>query len=75
MSAIKNERSRLKSIVIVFVCLDKEAMLARKFFDEWLASFWGKKLGIYVTYYRMIQKGLFVVFLKNHNMQERVLEK
>lgn len=36
---------------------------------------WGKKLGIYVTYCRMIQKVLFVIFLKNHNMQERVLEK
>ena len=23
----------------------------------------------------MIQKGMFVVFLKNHNMQERILEK
>jgi len=28
-----------------------------------------------VTYCHMIQKGMFVVFLKNHNMQERILEK
>ena len=68
VSTIKSERSRLKSIAIFFVCLDKEAMPARKFFDDWLASVWGKKLGIYVTYCRMIQKGLFVVFLKSHNM-------
>ena len=64
VSAILNERSRLKSIAIFFICLDKEALPARKFFDDWLASVWGKKLGIYVTYYRMIQKGLFVIFLK-----------
>ena len=35
----------------------------------------GKKLGIFVTYYHMIQKGKFVVFFKNRTMQERILEK
>ena len=68
ISAIKGEQSRLKIIAIFFVCLDKEFMSARNFFDDWLAIVWGKKLGIYVTYFHMIQKGMFVVFLKNHNM-------
>jgi len=34
ISTIKGEQSRLKSIAIFFVCLDKEFMLARKFFDD-----------------------------------------
>lgn len=54
--AIKGEQSRLKSIAIFFVCSDKEFMLARIFFDDWLATVWRKKLGIYVAYCRMIQK-------------------
>ena len=56
ISAIKGEQSRLKSIAIFFVCLDKEFMPTKKKFDDWLATVWGKKLGIYVTYCRMIQK-------------------
>ena len=68
ISAIKGEQSRLKSIAIFFVCLDKEFMPARFFFDDLLATVWGKKLGIYVTYCHMIQIGIFFVFLKNHNM-------
>ena len=38
ISAMKGEQSRLKSIAIFFVCLDKEFMLARIFFDDWLAT-------------------------------------
>ena len=68
ISTIKGEQSRLKSISIFFVSLDKEFMPTRNFFDDWLTTVWGKKLGIYVTYCHMIQKGMFVVFLKNHNM-------
>ena len=44
VSTILNERSRLKSIAIFFICLDKEAMPARNFFDDWLAAVWGKNL-------------------------------
>ena len=54
VSTILNERSRLKGISIFFICLDKEALPTRNFFDDWLVAIWGKKLGIYAMYYRMI---------------------
>jgi hypothetical protein len=46
-----------------------------KFLDDWLNAVWGKKFGLHVNFCRMIQKGLFVIFLKSHNMQERILKK
>ena len=67
--------SWLKNIVVFFACLDKEFFPSQKFFDEWVANVWGKKLGIHVTFCRMVHKGLFVVFVKSHNMQERILNK
>ena len=50
-------------------------MLARKFLDDWLNKVWGKKLGIAISFSRMIQRGMFVIFLKTHAMQEKVLKK
>lgn len=43
--------------------------------DSWLADVWGKKLGIHFSYCKMIQKGLSVLFLKNHEIQARVINK
>ena len=75
VNAIKEEQSRLKSIAVFFVCMDVKFLLARKYLDDWINNVWGKKLGIVVNFSRMIQKGLFVIFFKNHAMQEKVFKK
>jgi hypothetical protein len=56
--AIRNEQSRLKDIAIFFVCLESDSLPSRKFFDDWIANVWGRKLGIHVTFCRRIQKGI-----------------
>ena len=68
VKAIRAEQNRLRNVAIFFVCLDANALPSRKFFDEWLNAVWGKKFGFHVNFCRMIQKGLFVIFLKTHNM-------
>lgn len=75
IKAIRSEQLHLRNIAIFFVCMDKESLPLWNFFDDWIANVWGKKLGIHVNFCRMIQKGLFVIFLKSHNMQDRVLKK
>ena len=65
----------LKAFLFSLYVLIRNLCQPEFFFDDWLATVWGKKLGIYVTYCRMIKKGMFVVFLKNHKMQESILEK
>ena len=72
VNAIKGEQSRLKSIAVFFVCMDVKFLLTRKYLDDWINNFLGKKLGIVVNFSRMIQKGLFVIFFKNHAMEEKV---
>ena len=72
VNAIKGEQSRLKSIAVFFVCMDVKFLPAREYLDDWINNVWGKKLGIVVNFSRMIQKGLFVIFFKNHAMQEKV---
>lgn len=59
----------LKNIVIFMVIVDVNRLLARKFFDNWVVNVWQKKLGICVSFYRMVQKGVFLMFLKDHEMQ------
>lgn len=66
VNAIKSEQSHLKNIVIFFVCMDMKFLPARKFLDDWIGNIWGKKLGINVSFSRIVQKGLFVIFFKNH---------
>lgn len=75
VKAIRSEQSHLRNIAIFFVCMHNNSLPSRKNFDDWVENVWGKKLGIHVSFYRMIQKGLFVVFFRSHNMQERVLKK
>lgn len=54
--AIRNEQSRLKDIAIFFVSLENDSLPSRKFSNEWIANVWGRKLGIHVSFCRMIQK-------------------
>lgn len=44
--------------------MDLNALPSRRFFDDWIGNVWGKKLGAYVNFCHMMQKGLFVVVLK-----------
>ena len=66
---------RLRNIAIFFVCLNANAFPSHKFLDDWLNVVWGKRVILHVNFYRMIHKGLFIIFLKTHNMQERILKK
>ena len=75
VKAIKGEQTRLNSIAFFFVCMDVKFLPARKYLDDWINNVWGKKLSIVVSFNRMIQKGMFVIFFKNHTMQEKVLKK
>lgn len=58
----------LMDIAIFFVCLHKESLPSQKLFDEWITKIWRSKLGIQVSFFRMVQKGIFVVFFKSHGI-------
>lgn len=50
-------------------------MCTREILDDWFNNVWGKKLQILGNFSQMVQKEMFIVFLKNHVMQEKVLKK
>ena len=62
VKAVRAEHSRLRNIVVFFVCLDANAFHSHKFLDDRLNSMWGKKIGLHVDFCRMIQRGLFIIF-------------
>lgn len=55
--------------------MDNKFLSARNFLNDWINTVWGKKLGIVVIFCHVIQRGIFVSFFRNKNMQECVLEK
>lgn len=73
--AMKKEQTYLRNTNVFFVCLNIKTLPSRRFLDNWLNMVWVKNLGVYVSFCKMIQHGLFFISLKNHNMQKRVVEK
>lgn len=69
------EKDRLRDTTIFFATVDVDKCPARKFIDDWIRNVWNTKLGYLVSFYRLIQKGLFVIFFKDHKMQKEVLNK
>lgn len=72
--AIHNEKNSLKEVA-VFFAIDTAKIPARKYLDGWFNNVWTNKLDIQLTFCKMIKRGIFIVFLKDHNMQDRVLKK
>lgn len=62
INAIRKEENRLRNTTTFLTCMDVNNLPTHNFFDKWLNLIWGKKLGIHITFCRMIQQGLFIIF-------------
>lgn len=69
------EKNRLKDSDIFFAYVDVDKCPPRKFMDDWFYNYWNLKLGLRFSFYRQLQKGLFIIFFNSHETQSKVLNK
>ena len=68
VKVLKNEQGRLKNVAILFSCMDSNSFPSCEFFNEMQENIRVEKLGIFVSFCRMMYKGLFIIVFKSHGI-------
>lgn len=75
INVLSQEKNRLKIIVFFLAIMDISKIPTRKSLNELFKNVWLKKLGFQIFFCKMIQKGLFLIFIKDPKMQESITDK
>lgn len=74
LEEIVKEKDRLRDTAIFFSAIEIDKCPPRKFMDDWFHHYWNNKLGLHISFYRQIHKGLYVILFVNHDAQTEVLK-